>query len=354
MLFKNHTSYITVRSKKIVLTLLVMVLLFESKSQQQSQYTNILLQQYLYNPAYAGAIKGMQFNAGYRNQWVGFDGAPRTFAFSGYGTLKKKPQMAVGGLITNDQSGLLNRTSIYGSYSYHLKLNDKWNLGFGLSAGFVQYNVKIYNAKPYDKDDGFVSSSILNANAFDANTGMLVYSKKFFFGASGQQLPNGKIHWSNTIGKLTPHFYVYSGYNFTLDKKKKEYTLQPSILLRFNSPAPFEIEYNLKLAYKSMLWIGTSFRHAKTNTALGKKWQNNSFCILTGVTVSKQITLGYSYDVGMSNIRKYNNGSHELVVSFTLASKKGIPKDKVQSADEEELNNIDNSMKTNIKSQKKK
>jgi type IX secretion system PorP/SprF family membrane protein len=353
MLFR---TYLKNRSKVSVLLSLLFVFatgLFV-QAQQQTQFTNILLHQYLYNPAFAGTMKGMQFNAGYRNQWTGFDGAPKTYMLSGYGTLKKKPAMAVGGLVSNDQLGLINRTSIYGSYSYHLKMNDKWKLGFGVSAGFIQYNVKIYNAKPYDKEDNFLTSSILNANAFDANSGFYLYSKKFFFGVSGQQLPSSKIHWSNTIGRLTPLFYVNSGYTFTLDKKKKEYTLQPSVLMRFNSPSPYELEYSLKFAYKNMLWVGGSFRHAKTNTALGKKWQNNSFCALLGVTVSKQFTLGYSYDIALSNIRKYNNGSHEIMITYTIASKKGIVKDKVQSADEDELNTIDNSMKTNIKSQKKK
>lgn len=353
MLFIKYSKE---KTAKLSLSLILLFVFISGLfyAQQQTQFTNILLHQYLYNPAFAGTMKGMQFNAGYRNQWTGFDGAPKTYMLSGYGTLKKKPNMAIGGLVVNDQMGLINRTSIYGSYSYHLKLNDKWKLGFGVSAGFIQYNVKIYNAKPYDKEDNFLTSSILNANAFDANSGFYLYSKKFFFGISGQQLPSAKIRWSNTTGRLTPLFYVSSGYTFTLDKKKKEYTLQPSILMRFNTPSPYEIEYNLKFAYKNMLWVGGSFRHAKTNTNLGKKWQNNSFCAMLGVTVSKQFTLGYSYDIALSNIRNYNNGSHELILTYTIASKKGIVKDKVQTADEEELNNIDNSMKSNIKSQKKK
>jgi type IX secretion system PorP/SprF family membrane protein len=350
----NINRFYGLKTRGFFIAGLILCFVIGLQAQQQTQYTNILMNQYLYNPAYAGVIKGMQFNAGYRKQWSGFDGAPRVISGSGYGTLKKKPQMAVGGMVINDQLGLINRTSIYGSYSYHLKFNDKLRLGFGLSAGFVQYNVKIYNARPYDKEDNFLTSSILNANAFDANTGVLLYSKKFFFGFSAQQIPSGKIKWMNTIGRLTPHFYAYVGYDFTLDKKKKEFTLQPSVLYRANSPLPYELEYNLKATYKSMVWLGASFRHAKTVTALGKNWQNNSLCLMLGTNVKKQVTVGYSYDMSLSNIRNYNSGSHELLISFTILSKKGIPKDKVQSADEEELNTIDNSMKSNIKSQKKK
>ncbi|MBK6522607.1 MAG: type IX secretion system membrane protein PorP/SprF [Sphingobacteriaceae bacterium] len=353
----SRIKTIELKLSKQIFALMCFVFAFvatETKAQQQSQFTNILLNQYLYNPAFAGTFKGMQFNAGSRLQWTGFDGAPRTYMASGYGTLKKHANMAVGGMVLNDQMGLLNRTSIYGSYSYHLKLNDHWKMGFGMSLGFVQYNVKVYNANPYDKDDNFLASSILNANAFDANGGFLLYHKKFFFGLSGQQLPSGKIRWDNTIGRLTPHVYIYSGFNQVLDKKKKEYVLQPSILMRFNSPNPFEIEYNVKCTYKSMLWAGISFRHAKTVSSIAKQWQNNSLCAMLGVTVSKQFTLGYSFDVAMNNLRKYNNGSHEVILSYTLLSKKGVVKDKVQAADEDELNTIDNSMKTNIKSQKKK
>ncbi|MBL7917287.1 MAG: type IX secretion system membrane protein PorP/SprF, partial [Bacteroidia bacterium] len=318
------------------------------------QFTNILLHQYLYNPAYAGSIKGMQFNAGYRHQWAGFDGAPRVYMASGYGTLKKKPKMAVGGLVINDQAGLINRTSLYGSYSYHLKLTETLKLGFGLSLGYVQYNLKAYNAKPYDLDDNRLSSSILNGNALDANSGFYLYGKKFFLGFSGQQLTSWKINWySGSKSKLTNHFYGYAGYNFTLDKKKKEYVLQPSVLLRYSDPAPYELEYNLKLTYRNLVWLAGSFRHAKTVTNIDKKWQNNSFCGLLGVTVSKQFNLGYSYDFGLSNIQKYNNGSHEIIITYTMFSKKGVITDKVQNADEEELNNIDNSIKTNIKSKKK-
>lgn len=337
-----------------LLCLGLMMASVETKAQQQTQFTNILLNQYLYNPAFAGTFRGMQFNAGARLQWTGFDGAPRAYMASGYGTFKKHDGMAVGGTVINDQMGLINRNSLMGSYSYHLKLNDHWKMGFGVSVGFVQYNIKAYNARPYDKDDIFLQSSILNANAFDANAGFLIYQKKFFLGISGQQMPRGKIYWENTQGRLTPHYYIYMGYNHTLDKKKKEYVLQPSVLMRFNNPSPFEIEYNLKCTYKTMLWVGVSFRHAKTVSAVVKQWQNNSFCAMLGVNVSKQFTCGYSYDMSLNNLRMYNSGSHELILSYTILSKKGVVKDKVQAADEDELNTIDNSMKTNIKSQKKK
>src|ERR1041385_699111 len=116
----SRKNSIELKLKGQFLVLLSVVFMFstkETKAQQQTQFTNILINQYLYNPAFAGTFHGMQFNAGSRLQWTGFDGAPRSYMASGYGTLKKQPSMALGGMVLNDQMGLLNRTSIYGSYS---------------------------------------------------------------------------------------------------------------------------------------------------------------------------------------------------------------------------------------------
>lgn len=320
----------------------LMLLISASFAQQQTLYSNFILNQYIYNPAYAGVYKGVEINANYRQQWAGFEGAPQTAMLSINGTLKKKPNMALGALVMNDKSGLLGRTSVHGSYSYHVKLGKKFNLGMGLSLGGVTYNVKIYNALPYDKDDEFLKSNILNANAFDANAGLYLYSKKFFFGFSGQQLPSSKISWPNSIGRLTPHYYGVMGVNIFLDKKKKEWVVQPAILVRFNNPVPYQAEANLRIIYKNMFWIGGNYR------------LNASASGMFGCTISKLVMFAYSYDYALTSLQKYSNGSHELLLTVSLAAKKQkSTSDKITDADEEELNKIDNGMKTNLKNKKK-
>jgi type IX secretion system PorP/SprF family membrane protein len=328
--------------QKIYTALVWFLAITAVRAQQQTLFTNILLHPYLYNPAYAGAGKTMEFNMNYRHQWTGFDGAPKTFAFSGYSTFKKHLSMAAGGMITYDQAGLLGRTSFYGSYSYHLKLGDKMNIGFGLSMGGVQYNVKVYQAKPYpdDKDDAFLRSDILNALAFDANAGLYLYSKNFFFGFSNQQMANAKIHWDNTQGRLTPHYFVNSGYTFRLGEKKS-FGIQPSALARFSSPHPYQLEYSLRLIYKDMVWLGATYR------------SNSSLSGLFGVTISEQWSIGYSYDYTLNALSNYNTGSHEIVLRYSRPVKrKRSASEQVQDADEEELNKIDNSIKTNLKNKK--
>ncbi|MBK9283602.1 MAG: PorP/SprF family type IX secretion system membrane protein [Sphingobacteriaceae bacterium] len=338
---------------KKILTIIFLSFLIGSNliGQQQTLLTNFVLHRYMYNPAFAGTNTGMEFNANYRNQWTGFTGAPKTIAVSGYGTFKKKPNMAVGGMVYSDKTGLVQRTNFYGSYSYHVKLNKKYSLGFGLALGGVQYNVKVYDAIPFDKDDEFLKNDILNANAFDANSGLYFYSKKFFFGLSSAQMVNGKIHWFEKEGRLSPHFYVMTGFNQILDKKKKEWMLQPTFLARFNNPSPYMMELGLRGLYKEMYWLGFSGRVWKN---FDKKWKSASACVLVGATISKQFTLAYSYDYALTALNQYSSGSHEIILTYTkLGKKRKTASEKVMDADESEFNNIDNSMKSNLKNKKK-
>lgn len=324
---------------QIIIVLLILVT-GAAYSQQQTLYTNYLMNQFIYNPAYAGVEDGTQFNMGYRNQWLGFEGAPTTFMVSGYGKLKKKPNMAVGGLVTTERIGLLQRTSFYGTYSYHLKINKKSAINFGLGAGGIQHKVRVYDSRPYDKDDSFLAADVLNAFAFDANAGFYFYTKKFFLGFSNQHMPNAKILWPNTTGRNTTHFYAYTGYNFSLSK---DIVFQPSILARTNNPAPYQLEYNAKLIYDDMLWAGFSYRHT------------SSSCVMIGCKLEEKLSFGYSYDFTLTELNKYSAGTHELLVSYLIPFKRKKSKSElIKDADEEELNKIDNSLKTNLRNKNKK
>jgi hypothetical protein len=103
--------------------------------------------------------------------------------------------------------------------------------------------------------------------------------------------------------------------------------------------------------YKKFLWIAGSFRHAKTITNFKEPWKSNSLCFLAGADV-KNVTVAYSFDHGLNNIRNYQTGTHEIYLSYRIPRKVSSI-NKIQSADEEEFNTLDNSIKTNLKNKKK-
>lgn len=318
---------------------IVLVLCGGLYAQQQTLYTNFNVHPFLYNPAFAGTSHVFQVNGGYRNQWSGFDGAPKTYMLSAYGAFKKRPNMAAGGLVISDRIGLINRNSIYGSYAYHVKINKQTRLGMGLSAGATQYNVKVYDANAYDGDDNLLATNILNANTYDGNAGFYLYHPKYYISLSFQQFLNSKIYWKPSVGRLSPHYYAAAGYNIKLNK---DFVLQPNVLARIGPPVPYQLEYNLRLTYKEMIWLGGGYR--TDDCASG----------MFGVTIDKQFSAAYAYDYTLSALRQYSNGTHEVTLSYTLAYKKKKTKAQtIQEGDEEEFNNTDNSLKTNLKNKKK-
>ena len=59
-------------------------------AQQDPQYNLYQFNPLIINPAYAGARDGLSIVADVRNQWVGFDGAPKTSIISGHSPILNK------------------------------------------------------------------------------------------------------------------------------------------------------------------------------------------------------------------------------------------------------------------------
>lgn len=315
---------------------------FVMNAQQQSLYTNYLLNNYAYNPAIAGAKPYTQANLYYRNQWTGFEGAPKTYLLSMYGPLKKVKNVALGGMVVSDKAGLITTNSGYLTFAYHIKVTKKTKIGLGLSAGMKQYTVRLYDVKAFDKGDEYLTgASSLNANVFDANAGIYFYGERFFLGLSTMNMLNNKLTWKNPTGKLVPHYYAVIGYNI---KVSKDFAVQPSILYKY-LPIPKnaglgkkaeigQLEYSLKLTFKDMVWIGGNYR---TTDAVGA---------MLGVTVIKKLNIAYAYDYSLSAIKKYNQGSHEICLNYNFIKK------KVVNVDEEQFKIKDNSIKQSLKNKK--
>lgn len=300
-----------------------------ASAQQLPLSTNYLLNSYAYNPAVAGSNDYTSVNINYRDQWAGFADAPKTYMFSGYGTVGKRKKVALGGFVASDNTGLMNRSSEYVTFAYHIKLNEKYKLGFGLSMGMIQYRIRLYDAKIADKGDDLLTGNILSNNAFDSNAGLYLYSKKFFVGLSGYQYLNNKITWERSQSHLAPHLYGMIGYTFDLDKN---FSLQPSALLKYNSPTPLQPEFSLKALYRNMAWIGASYR------------MNDAVSALVGYKIKEKLVIAYAYDYPITKIRSYTSGSHELMIAYNFVKTK-----KKLNADEEEFNDIDNSIKNRKK-----
>ena len=63
-------------------------------------------------------------------------------------------------------------------------------------------------------------------------------------------------------------------------------------------------------------------------------------------TIKEKLVIGYAYDFPVTKMRSYTSGSHEIMIAYNFTKAK-----KKQSADEQEFNDIDNSIKNKLNKQ---
>src|ERR1041385_7888224 len=107
-------------------------------AQQDPQYNMYQFNPLIINPAYAGSRDGLALVADVRQQWVGFNGAPKTNVLSGHAPILNK-NVGVGLTLIGDRMGPRNMLGVSGNFAYILKLNNKWKLSLGMSAGYNRY-----------------------------------------------------------------------------------------------------------------------------------------------------------------------------------------------------------------------
>ena len=89
--------------------------------------TQYLFNGLLINPAYAGSRDALTANLTYRQQWVGFEGAPTTQILSVHSPVNGK-HIGLGLMVYNDRIGVSRETGVmtnYASVSYtHLRAHE--------------------------------------------------------------------------------------------------------------------------------------------------------------------------------------------------------------------------------------
>lgn len=289
-------------------------------SQQRPQYTQYMINPFLLNPAVSGTEDYADIRAGYRKQWTGFDGSPRTMYVSAHRNIgkhlvihnrsrhKKNGFHGIGGVISSDAIGPTTTTTISTAYSYHMKVSKKILVSLGLMGGLNQYTLDANKFNAANPGDPFVSG-MSKIRMGDVTLGAWIYSNKFYAGASMAQLTRG-ITFSPTGQQrdyeLTKHYFVMAGYRITVGY---DFTFIPSFCIKATTPAPISFDINAKLRYKDFLWAGVSYRNKDAVAAMG------------GVIINNKFDISYSYDYITSNIHKYAQGSHEIIVGYRLRSR---------------------------------
>jgi type IX secretion system PorP/SprF family membrane protein len=277
-------------------------LLFEkSFGQQTVMYTQYMFNGLAINPAYAGSDKYLNVTLQARQQWMGFKGSPTSQMFSAHKPLPNK-KMGLGILLERESMGVNETFNAYIMYAYKIRLQ-KGTLSMGLQAGVSNYRQQLTDLTVPDgvTDPSFsdnVSYTLPNVGA-----GVYYSTTRFYAGFSSPFLLQNTFDKSNPVlsAKQSRNYFLSSGYVFDLNSSLK---LKPNFLVKFVNGAPVNVDINVNLLIKEVIWVGCSFR------------ANNSVNPLLEILLNQKLRIGFAYDLPVSAMARAYSGSPEVMLNY--------------------------------------
>jgi type IX secretion system PorP/SprF family membrane protein len=294
--------------KKILLILTLLTGL-QSFAQQDPVYSLYMFNPLGVDPAYAGSREVLSGVLIHRSQWVGFDGAPTTQAFSVNSPLKNK-NMGVGLQITNDAIGPKNIITATGIYAYRLKLGNG-KLAFGLKGGIQNYTYDWTKIEYKDEQDEIPNNA---AGSFIIPTfdfGIYYNTNTFYAGVALDHLNQAQYKVSSSLSTEDNPAKVYSHINITLGKAfvlNSNLVLKSSVLARGDGQGNGNLDLNGSVLIKQAFLVGLTVT------------TRSSIIVLAEFNINKNFKVGYAYDHNFSDLTKTTGaGSHEIFIGYDLS-----------------------------------
>lgn len=297
--------------KRIIRTILVFLCIATAaRAQHDAQFSQYFMAMGYYNPAYAGVREDLNLTTLHRQQWVGIDGAPKTFFVAADMPVKLgETNHGIGGMLFTESIGLFNNTHIAVQYANKQKLFGG-TLSIGLQIGMASVSFKGDSVR-LPGGDGELDPSIprtrVNGTGFDINAGVFYTKKNFYIGLGAMHVTEPEVMLEeNAYTYIAGSYNLVTGYNIQLNNPL--YELQPSVFLKSDTRT-FQADITGRVVYNKMFNGGLAWR------------VNESVIVLLGATFGN-IRIGYAYDFPTTPLLKGSHGSHELVLSYKLKLKK--------------------------------
>ena len=260
------------------------------------------------NPAYAGSRECFSNTILYRNQWMGFEGAPVTQTLSSHAPFKDEKN-AAGIFIFHEKIGVTDYYDIYGNYAFRFQLGEG-RLSLGLRAGltFFQGDYADISANP----EGLMTDmALVNESEIFPNVGVgaYYYNDKYFVGISVPKLLSYELKNSEkkmSIGPDNYDFLITGGLLINLYENVK---LKPSFLFRYRLDGTFQIDGGFNAIFYDIIWAGWSYRY------------NDEYVIMLEYQVNDQLKAGAAYDFASGDLAGHHDGSLEFIMRYEFKYK---------------------------------
>jgi len=298
------------RMKILILLVLVGLAGVGAYAQQDPQFTHNMFNQLTVNPGFAGSQGMLSAGMINRQQWMGFEGNPKTTLFSVHTPVKPLGiPSGVGLSFMDDRLGFEKNMSIILDYAYRMEIGEG-KLGIGLNVGLLS---RALNGKWFIPDsdkhipaaqDPSIPDEQVTSMTFDMGLGVFYNTDKFYAGLSTTHLLEPTVDFgSGAMMNMQRHYYATTGYLFKLPNPIFE--IQPSLFGKSDG-ASVQVDVNVLVLYNKRFWGGVTYR-------LG-----DAIAFMAGTELSNGLRVGISYDFTTSAIGAYSNGTVEFVLGYNL------------------------------------
>jgi type IX secretion system PorP/SprF family membrane protein len=290
--------------KKIFLLFFVLYLTININviAQQLHDFTQFPSVLFHINPAYTGTKGTLDARLSYRKQWTGFSGAPTT-QFVGMHGRFWKGRIGVGSSLYKDELGPIQMFDYGFTAAYHIHFPDvEFSAGIGIRFNKLTMNSSGMTTH-WEGDPAVTPGVTAFAKSKNALAGMMLYNDRFHFGLGVMNIISNQVALGG-IGatiKNKQHYFLNFGYNF---HGHPYYVWENNLMAEYVDGLPLTINYNLRLHYREKLSVGAGWR------------LKDAVYLQAGWVLFRSVQIAYSYDFGISKLRKGHNGTHEITLAY--------------------------------------
>ncbi|MEE9437352.1 MAG: PorP/SprF family type IX secretion system membrane protein [Saprospiraceae bacterium] len=251
-------------TKYIIALTFIMMFSIVINGQQLAQSSFMEAAKHYWNPGATGLDHNLRTNLFFRQQWVSFNGAPRTgFLSVQYPFIDLN--MAAGAIINFDQTGPVSKKGIQFTYAYKLRdiLGEDSQLSLGINAGFQQYVFDASSAVFNDFGDELLEGNKASSALFPALGAGIYYLSNtetyrdnvFFVGMAYRNAFTTEvlINDKNQTRERHIHFNVgtrvYQRYSF----------VEPSITVNYTAPDILDLRLGVRYEMQDVFWAGLGY-----------------------------------------------------------------------------------------------
>ncbi len=308
--------------KKTLTTIALALSSIAGFAQQDPQFTQYMYNKLFMNPAYAGMRQALCASYINRQQWTGFDGAPKTGDFA-VDIFLPKLKGGLGLTLMHDKLGFENTMAYRLQYSFHIPLSNS-TIGIGIEAGAISKRIgptgtNSWIATTTWQNDPSIPPQ-LKKTTYDLGLGLWYQRQNMWFGVSSTHLAAqpvndgtlvtlspGPATTHNLIYNLARHYYVTGGVNF----EAGSFVIRPSFLVKTDATIT-QFDLNVNALWNERFWFGATYRYQDAISPM------IGFQLPGKDNPESGLKVGFAYDYTTSNLNNYTNGTFELFLNYCI------------------------------------